>query len=547
MDRQKIIDDILGGSPNRLREKYFSKFFPDVLLQILDFTKDISDLKFKWKVWHWINNEPNHILCSCGKRVSQHISISDGYRKFCSAKCAANDSSLKEKREKTLLGKYGVTHFAKTEEYVDKVKKTTQERYGVSNFSKTDEYKQKSQETYLRKWGVTNFTKTDEYVRKSKLSNIQKLGVDSYLKTEEGKRKFRETLQNKIGYTSIYQNEDWRKANLEMCQNPFYIKYLGNSLSLFNCDYEEEHQFEITTDNYFGRKKAGNKFCTICNPISNSSSLKEEMLYQFISSIYNGEVIRRYKDKWEIDIYLPEKKLGFEFNGLYWHSKKEKNYHINKSEYFEARGIRIIHIWEDDWIEKRNILESQIKNIVGVIQTKISARKCDIREISTRQAKEFINKNHIQGYTSSKYRIGLFHEGMLCCVMTFDLFEGRKKMSDSEFNLNRFCGLADHVIVGGASKLFRYFIKKYKPNRIISYSDRDWSVGNVYIQLGFEKINATDADYKYVVSGKRIHKSRFRKSYLGYDTTESQYSEMNGLHKVWDCGKVKWEIKTPLN
>jgi hypothetical protein len=120
--------------------------------------------------------------------------------------------------------------------------------------------------------------------------------------------------------------------------------------------------------------------------------------------------------------------------------------------------------------------------------------------------------------------------------MTFDKFEGRKKMLDCEWNLNRFCNKINYSIIGGASKLLSYFIKKYNPNRIISYADKDWSIGNLYEKIGFMKLYETESDYKYVVSGRRIHKSRFKKSKTGISESELD------IPKIWDCGKIKYEM-----
>jgi hypothetical protein len=124
--------------------------------------------------------------------------------------------------------------------------------------------------------------------------------------------------------------------------------------------------------------------------------------------------------------------------------------------------------------------------------------------------------------------------------MTFDHFEGRKKMMDNEWNLNRFCTKINTNVIGGASKLLNYFIANYSPNRIISYADMDWSIGNLYYVLGFECIDVTPPDYKYVIDGKRVHKSRFRKR---KGVSESKIVDEMGLRKVYDCGKIKFEKK----
>jgi hypothetical protein len=134
----------------------------------------------------------------------------------------------------------------------------------------------------------------------------------------------------------------------------------------------------------------------------------------------------------------------------------------------------------------------------------------------------------------------LFYQDELVSIMAFDQFEGRKKMGDGEWNLSRFCNKVGYSVVGGASKLLNFFIKEKNPKRIISYADKDWSLGKVYEFLGFDKIYETKPDYKYIIGEKRTHKSNFKKK-TKESKTESQIMNELNILKVWDCGKVKYE------
>jgi hypothetical protein len=536
LNKLDIIENVTSGSPNRLRESYFSKYHNDLYNEIMNFTKNI-DVKFQFRVWHWVNNEPNYIKCSCGNRVSPKMNWKEGYKQYCSNKCSSNSELTKNKLKETALKKWGVEHYSKTDEYVEKVRKTSLDRYGVDNYSKTDEYVEKSKKTYLEKWGVDNFTKTDEFLEKSKKTSLEKWGFEFPIQSDIIKCKIRETNKERWGASHIFQSEDYRKLNFKIANDVNYIEF-SEGYNKFKCDCDKNHIFKISTDDYYGRKHSGNKLCTLCNPISDSSSLKEKMLYEYIESFYGGEIIRGYKDgRLEIDIYLLDLNLGFEFNGLWWHSDKykDKYYHINKTKYFEERDIRIIHIWEDDWVNKTNIIKSQIKNWIGLTTNKIFARKCDIKVVDSKRANKFLNENHIQGSDKSKIKIGLYYGDELVSLMTFNQFEGRNKMEFSEWNLSRFCNKKDHNIIGSASKLLNYFIKNWETKRIISYSDRDWSLGKLYYKLGFEKVYETEPDYKYLFKEKRLHKSNFRKSKTGISE-----SVLN-VPKIWDCGKIKFE------
>jgi hypothetical protein len=464
----------------------------------------------------------------------------DGYKEFCSNKCSSNNESTRYKLKQTLNDRYGVDHYSKTKDYVQKVKKTSLDKWGVDNFSKTEEYLIKSKRTYLSKWGVDNFTKTEEYLEKSKRTFLERWGVEYPTQSEEIRNKIKNTNKKKYGTSHIFMSDKYRIDNFKISKDNNYISY-ENGVNLFKCDCDKEHTFEISTDDYYGRTKSGNKLCTICYPISDLSSIKEKMLLDYIRSIYSDEIIINWRDKYEIDIYLPDLKLGFEFNGLYWHSDKFKdnNYHLNKTNWFKEIGIRIIHIWEDDWVYKNEIIKSQIKNWLGLTENKVYARNCQIKEI--KDSKQFLNNNHIQGSDRSNVKLGLFYDGDLLSVMTFNKTEGRKKMKDDEWNLSRFCNKLDFNIVGGASRMIKYFINEYKPKRIISYSDKDWSSGNVYYKLGFNLVDMGRSDYKYVINSKRVNKSRFRKSNLKTKMSESRYMNEMNINKVWDCGKIKFE------
>ena len=447
---------------------------------------------------------------------------------------------FKKRVKNTCLDKYGVDSYTKTDEYLKKSKETCLDKYGVDSYTKTDEYLKKSKETCLDKYGVEHILQSNYYKEKFKLSIINKYGVDSYTKTDEYLKKSKETCLDKYGVDSYTKSENYHLITI-IGNHKNYLKYLNNGISLFKCD-DTDHYFELSNDNFVNRSKNNIPLCTICNPIGDSRSIKEKILFEFIKESYNGKIIQSYRDKLEIDIFLPELNIGFEFNGLYWHSErfKEKNYHLNKTNYFKEKDIRIIHIWEDDWTFKQDIVKSQILNLIAQSK-KIYARKCLAKEVNVKETRMFLDNNHIQGFISSSKKIGLYYENELVSIMTFDHNEGRKKMKNNEWNLSRFCNKAGYNIIGGASKLLNNFIKNNEVYRIISYADKDWSIGSLYYTLGFENIGGNGPDYKYIVDGKRVHKSRYKKSKLNTNLTESEKMKELNINKIYDCGKIKFE------
>jgi hypothetical protein len=473
----------------------------------------------------WSKSIINVQCDSCGleKEIKYKLYTSYGYEcgEYLCRKC---------KLKKNNLDKWGVENVFQLEDVKEKSKRTNLEKRGVEYISQSDEVKNKIKKS---------LSKLDkDLINKKRIETVnKKWGVDNISQSDEIKNKKVEKYILNWGESHNKRSELFRIDNFKISNHPDYLKYLNDGISIFRC--QKGHQFEINVDNFIRRTQYDTTLCTICNPIGKGQSGKEIQLFDFIKSKYGGDIVQNYKiNRWELDIYLPDLNIGFEFNGVYWHSNKFKDVksHLKKTEFFGDRGIRIIHIWEDDWSHKGDIIKSQISNLLN-LNRRIWARKCIVKEISDRETvEEFLNRNHIQGWVNSNIKIGLYYEGDLVSLMTFDRFEGRKRMGDGEWNLNRFCNKLGFVIVGGASKILKFFIKKYEPKRIISYADRDWSIGNLYNKLGFIEIYKTKPDYKYLIGGRRFHKSNFKKSKTGVSESKLE------IPKVWDCGKIKFEI-----
>ena len=295
--------------------------------------------------------------------------------------------------------------------------------------------------------------------------------------------------------------------------------------------------------------------CPTCK--GESSVSKQELgLVEYMKSIYNGIINlndRQLINPLELDMYLPFDNIAIEYNGLYWHSsmKINKTYHLNKTELCESKGVKLIHIFEDEWHYKQDIVKSRLKSILGLIDEKIYARKCIIKNVSFNDSKVFLETNHIQGNVNAKYRYGLYYNDELVSLMTFGSKRknlGSKNEEDS-YELLRFCNKLNTTVVGSASKLLKYFINEKHPKEIISYCDRRWSQGNMYEKLGFNLDHISQPNYFYIVNGKRENRFKYRKSELvrqGFDKNKTEESIMKerGIKKIYDCGtKVyKWKL-----
>ena len=283
-------------------------------------------------------------------------------------------------------------------------------------------------------------------------------------------------------------------------------------------------------------------------------SKTEEEIAKYIHSLIPNEEIRTNDrvvlDGQELDIYIPSLNIAFEYDGIFWHSElfKDKTYHLEKTIACEHKNIRLIHIFEDEWLNKINIWKSLIKNLLKCEKNHIFARKCKIIEVDYKTAKEFLGKNHLQGNCPSSIRYGLEYEGELVSLMTFGKSRHFVGNGKSEYELLRFANKLNTVIVGGASKLFKHFINQNTPQEIISYADRRWSQGNLYKVLGFNKYNESKPNYYYIINNERKNRFGFRKTVLiekyncPDNISEREFCYQQKWYRIYDCGCLcyKW-------
>lgn len=256
-------------------------------------------------------------------------------------------------------------------------------------------------------------------------------------------------------------------------------------------------------------------------------------------------------NRYELDIYAPKEKIAIEFDGIYWHNElnKPKMYHLDKSKNCDENGIRLIHIFEDEWLNKSRIWKSMLNTLFGKIKNRFFARKCEIKEVDSKTSRDFLDSNHLQGYCNSKYRYGLYYNNELVSIMTFGKTRHFIGNSSHEYELLRFCNKLDTTVVGGASKLLNYFIKKHNPNSIVSYADKRWSNGKLYEKLGFKLYNISPPNYYYVIGNERKNRFNFRKSVLmkkyncPENMTEHEFCKSMKWYRIYDCGCLCYEWK----
>jgi len=297
-----------------------------------------------------------------------------------------------------------------------------------------------------------------------------------------------------------------------------------------------------------------------CPKCAATCSKFEQWVSEVIESV-SGEKTSKHKmqDKKHIDVLY--KNIGFEANGLFFHTErhfwggdgKNKNYHLNKTLQAAREGITLYHIFEDEYYTKKEIVKNKILNACGLNGgKKVHARNCKIHQLDFNTAKTFLDKFHIQGGDVALIRLGAYIDDELVGVMTF------KDLREGNYELSRYATNYNYHVRGLASKLLSFFIKIYKPKRITTFADIRWTPkgdDNLYIKLGFKLIKQLPPTHHYYnkeLGAKRFNRVQFQKHKLlekfkdddrvKPEMSESQIMQILGYEKIWDCGNWKYEI-----
>lgn len=290
-----------------------------------------------------------------------------------------------------------------------------------------------------------------------------------------------------------------------------------------------------------------------CHSCSHLSSNAENEVANFIYGL-GFNVIRNNKeilDGKEIDIYIPERKAAIEYDGLIWHSGKfgkSKDYHLMKTQLCEEKGIRLIHIFEDEWLNRRKAVEFRLKRILNCINlfNNVNIDKCNIVEIGKNKVKDFLKKNNIEEYKQSFVNIGCIYGVKLIGLMSF----ARKTQEDNSWFVSN-CSLSNTYESNGLiKKIITYFIEKHNPNSIRWDVDRRWfnkTYESDLVKIGFVLKEIGKPRYYYVVKHKRLTKYDIikmkSKSKEYKRLTESEFVNKMNYYRIYDCGTLNYLYK----
>lgn len=302
-----------------------------------------------------------------------------------------------------------------------------------------------------------------------------------------------------------------------------------------------------------------------CPRCGHMKSSQEEQLARFLQLFTS--VISRDREAikpFELDVHLPEASLAVEYCGMYWHShgdveseRQRKNRHFNKYKACAEKGIRLITVFESEWLERSFAIKRLLRNAIGAGRGKLMARKCELRSVTHQDAVAFYERYHPQGGAGSGEHYGLYWKSKLvaCMRFTFGANDRGAGVASAAWTLTRYATRV--TVAGGASRLFKAFLKDKDPSEVKSFSDNRYFSGGMYEQLGFTLEEETKPDYqvwspKFGLRPKSHYQRRLIPKRLeehgvadSFDPatdsrTERDMTYAMGARRIYDCGKKRW-------
>lgn len=498
------------------------------------------------------------------KKIKEGDVIPDGF-----VKGVLLSDELKQKRsakaKETFLKKYGVDNPAKTKEVKDKMRKTTLERYGVEHSSQSVVVKEKIKQSNLSKYGVEYSFQANGVKDKIKATNLKRYGVDNPSKSDIIKSRIVETNRKNLGVDYPMQSKDVmdksRVTSLEKYgteypnQSDIVKQHIRDScVSIYGVEYPAQSDEVKRKTVETNRKRYGVDYT--CLVFSGKYKGNDSSYNRSFAELLDNNNIT-YEREFLLEKYSYDFKVGntlIEINPTATHNthfnpygknRIDVNYHRDKSKLAKDNGYNVIHVF--DWDDTSKVI-NLLKN-----RKIVYARKCDIREVDITECNQYLMVYHLQGKCSNQtIRLGLYYNNQLVSLMTFGKPRYNKKY---EYELLRYC--ASHNVVGGANKLFKYFVDNYKPNSIVSYCDTSKFSGKVYDMLGFkiDTINSPSCHWYSIKEDNHITDNLLRMQ--GYDrlfkenhgkgTSNEELILDRGYLPVYDCGQATYIWRSDKN
>lgn len=435
-----------------------------------------------------------------------------------------------QKRRLTNTGKYGSANFLNSEQGQAKIRTVNRERYGVDfrlqSLSVQQEMKIVREKALVEKHGVINASQSKELVAKRIMS----------------------LRQSRISNGKNYSKEFW------LNQTYGYGCTLDPTQTLPDSwGSGTDHQFTL--------------ICGICQRrwspqwrdiiVGNTQtcgclvgvSVAELRVYEYVKQLCN-DAIHTYKiDSTEVDIFIPSRNVAIEYNGLYWHRVEVRQQQdAEKARRLRELGIRYVGIFEDEWLQKEEMVKSYLATICGEKKKVKQLRPQQVRvEFSknSSQIRSFLQKYHYGGGNTSLSDVWSVYDGSVLIGILGCGAPTRNQIKE-DIELKRVCSHPDYHVPGLWSYLLKNYVCKYYPTGtdIVSFSDNRRDTGNLYKAIGFVEVSQVRPDYYWCKEQRRFHKAKFQNvTKIQDELTENEYMTGQGYFKVYDCGKTKWLFK----
>lgn len=535
-----LLDDIETlQAKSTFSQAMFKSWYPEVEARVVAWAKPLGITDWKEMKYVYMNQIRELPICQiCGKPV-EFRTMNRGYKATCSREC---DLAMKSKSHKKLWSNYTEEekqarleqaanvreeHTGYRSSFDDpkirkKADKTMLERYGTTRYISEEgrqriaeshaEHRNEINEKIIKSWSEKSAEEKQAINSKRDDTCTERFGIDNYAKTKE----FHTFMSEKS--KSLWQDPNWvekvKNTNLERygvlysCLAKHVQDSNGKQISRSNKDFVELLKNSGITDFEY-----------------------EFSLKKFSYDVRVGDLLIEINPS-----YTHNSTIGPYFHGKHLPAK-DRYYHRDKSKFAEENGYRCIHVWDWDQIEK----------IIYMLynRERVFARNCEVREVDLNTTNEFLNLYHLQNTCrNQQIRLGLYYNNELIEIMTFGTPRFNKNY---QFELLRLCTRPDYIVVGGANKLFNYFIENYNPSSIISYCDDSKFSGNVYTQLGMlHKATSNPASHWYNIKNKRhISDSLLRQRGAdqllgttdGKGTSNREIMLREGFVEVYDCGQ----------
>ena len=543
-----LLDDIETlQAKSTFSQAVFKSWYPEVEARVVAWAKPLGITDWREMKYVYMNQLTECPVCQiCGKPV-EFRTMNKGYKATCSREC---DLQLKSQSHKKLWSNYTEEekqtrleqaadareeHTGYRSPFLDpeirkKIDETMLERYGTTRYISEEgrqriaeshaEHRDEINEKIIKSWSAKSVEEKQAINSKRDETCTERFGIDNYSKTKE----FHNFMSKKS--KSLWQDPNWREkvknTNLERygvlytCLAKHVQDSNGKQISRSNKDFVELLKNSGITDFEY-----------------------EFSLKKYSYDVKVGDLLIEINPS-----YTHNSTIGPYFHGKHL-SPKDRYYHRDKSKFAEENGYRCIHVWDWDQIEK----------IVYMLynRERIFARNCEVREVDLDTTNEFLNLYHLQNTCrNQEFRLGLYYNNELVEIMTF----GTPRFNHNyQWELLRLCTRPDYVVVGGANKLFNYFIEHYNPSSIISYCDDSKFSGNVYTHLGMiYKTTSNPSCHWYNIKTKRhISDSLLRQRGAdqllgttdGKGTSNSEIMIREGFVEVYDCGQSTYIWQKP--